>query len=64
MYNTNTKVSRAFMRRMILAYKRDLLKHLAHKPELPGRARAQDRLFVLEQIRQQTFSQFEQTITF
>jgi hypothetical protein len=64
MYSTNTKLDRDFMRRMIRAYEQDLLQLVAQSPEHPGGDWAQDHLHIIEQIRQQTFSQFVQTITF
>ena len=64
MYNTNTKLDREFMRKMIRAYEQDLLQLLNETPDHPGGDWAQDHLATLEQLRGLTFNSFEQTITF
>jgi len=64
MYNTETKVDRDFVRRMIRAYEQDLLRLINETPEHPGGDWANEHLRMIEQIRSQTFSKFDQTLRF
>jgi hypothetical protein len=64
MYDTETKVDRDFMRRMIRAYQQDLLKLVSETPEHPGGDWAQDDLMLIEYLQSKTFSRFNQTIKF
>ena len=64
MYDTETKVDRDFMRRMIRAYQQDLLKLVNETPEHPGGDWAQDDLQLIEYLQSKTFSRFNQTIKF
>lgn len=64
MYDTETKVDRNFMRRMISAYQQDLLKLINETPDHPGGDWAQEDLQLIEYLRTKTFSSFNQTITF
>ena len=52
------------MRRMIRAYEQDLLQLVNQTPNHPGGDWAKDDLATLEQLRGNTFSSFEQTITY
>lgn len=62
MYDTQIALDREFMRRMIRAYEQDLL--AVADQEHPEYARTMDHLNILELLRQQTFSSFQQTIIF
>ena len=64
MYCNNTKLDRQFMRRMIRADEQDLLQLVNQTPDHPGGDWAKDDLATLEQLRGNTFSSFEQTITY
>ena len=64
MYDTETKVDRDFMRRMIRAYQQDLLQLINKTPEHPGGDWAKDDLMVIEYLQSKTFSRFNQTIKF
>jgi hypothetical protein len=64
MYDTNTKLDREFMRRMIRAYEQDLLQLVNETPEQPGGDWALEHLSMLEDLRTKTFSKFDQTISF
>jgi hypothetical protein len=61
-YDTQIALDREFMRRMIRAYEQDLLT-VADEAH-PDYARTMDHLNILELLRQQTFSSFQQSITF
>ncbi len=64
MYNNNMHIERDFMRRMIRAYEQDLMQLVAETPDHPGGDWANEHLTILENLRDRTFSKFEQTITF
>ena len=64
MYDTETKVDRDFMRRMIRAYQQDLLKLVNETSEHPGGDWAQEDLQLIEYLQSKTFSRFNQTIKF
>jgi hypothetical protein len=64
MYDTETKVDRDFMRRMIRAYQQDLLQLIKETPEHPGGDWAKDDLAMIEYLQSKTFSRFNQSIKF
>jgi hypothetical protein len=64
MYFDNMHIERDFMRRMIRAYEQDLMQLVAETPDHPGGDWANEHLTILENLRDRTFSKFEQTITF
>ena len=64
MYFDNMHIERDFMRRMIRAYEQDLMQLVSETPDHPGGDWANEHLTILENLRDRTFSKFEQTITF
>jgi hypothetical protein len=64
MYFDNMHIERDFMRRMVRAYEQDLMQLVAETPDHPGGDWANEHLTILENLRDRTFSKFEQTITF
>jgi LmbE family N-acetylglucosaminyl deacetylase len=64
MYDTEIALDREFMRRMIRAYEQDLLQLVDEDDPHPDHARIMEHLDILALLRSQTFSRFQQTITF